>query len=250
MIYDGEINPYFTSGLIKSKGRVAEPLFGLPDKVLDELRTDGVISLKTSPRLDEFIREQFSKDLAEKLVGKDATDEFEEDQTSWDEHDEPHNVGAGFFVYAEEIDWEAGTLRTSYIPSPKQREEHLFWDQEEHLPSELSDPDFDVNLSGMCFELAKVEMLLPNERIMTDLPMATVRSDQVKAMGRPRKWDWDEAMAYVVSLANKPDGLPTGAGAQARIEELIQQWFLDKDGNAPALSQIRQRVQKIMAGLA
>ncbi|OHD02019.1 MAG: hypothetical protein A2095_06700 [Sphingomonadales bacterium GWF1_63_6] len=102
----------------------------------------------------------------------------------------------------------------------------------------------------MCFELAKVEMLLPNERIMTDLPMATVRSDQVKAMGRPRKWDWDEAMAYVVALANKPDGLPTGAGAQARIEELIQQWFLDKDGNAPALSQIRQRVQKIMAGLA
>jgi len=250
MIYDGEINPYFTSGLIKSKGQVAEPLFRLPDKVLDELRTDGVISLKTSPRLDEFIRQQFSEDFAEKLVGKDATDEFEEDQTSWDEHDEPHNVGAGFFVYAEEIDWEAGTLRTSYIPSPKQREEHLFWDQEEHLPSELSDPDFDVNLSGMCFELAKVEMLLPNERIMTDLPMATVRSDQVKAMGRPRKWDWDEAMAYVVALANKPDGLPTGAGAQARIEELIQQWFLDKDGNAPALSQIRQRVQKIMAGLA
>ncbi|WP_313809460.1 hypothetical protein [Sphingobium sp.] len=249
MIYEGEINPYFTAGFIKSKGRVAELILTLPNEYLDELREGGASPLKTSPRLDEFLREQFSEDLAEKLVGKDGMDSFEEDSLSWDDSDEPHHVGAGFFIFAEEIDWEAGTLRTSFIPSPKNREEHLFWDQEEHLPSELDDPDFEVSLSGMCFELTKVEMLLPNERITAVSPMVTARGDQAKSLGRPRKWDWDGAMAHIVMLANKPDGLPTGAGAQARIEEMLQQWFLDQSGDAPALSQIRQRAQKIVGGM-
>jgi hypothetical protein len=188
--------------LIKSKGRVAELILTLPSEYLDELRASGDNTFKNSARLDEFIREQFIEDLAEKLVGKDGMDSFDEDTITWYEGDEPHHVGAGFFVFAEEIAWEAGTLRTTYIPSPKNREEHLFWDQEEHLPSELDDPDFDVSLSGMCFELTKVEMLLPNERIMAASPMVTARGDQAKSLGRPRKWDWDGAMAHIGTICS------------------------------------------------
>ncbi|WP_397603993.1 hypothetical protein [Sphingorhabdus sp.] len=56
-------------------------------------------------------------------------------------------------------------------------------------------------------------------------------------------------MAYVVSQAQTPDGLPTGAGAQARIEEMISGWFLLESGDSPAPSQVRQRAALIMKTL-
>jgi len=251
LLYEGDFRAYFTGGSITVKGRAFELLQRLPDEMRTSLRQEGGSTIfEPSPALDTMIRDQFEPETASKLIGKSGMDFVDDDPIVWDESSDPHQVGAGFFVWATEIDWEIGTLRTDMIPSRREREDHLFWDAEDHLSSAIFDePDFEVSLSGMCFELNAVEMLLPTERIMPQLPLLVARGDQGGSLGRPRKWDWDAALAHIVALANKPDGLPTGHGAQARIEELLTQWFLDQAGDSPATSQIRTRAQKIVRSL-
>ncbi|WP_235522906.1 hypothetical protein [Novosphingobium sp. Leaf2] len=64
--------------------------------------------------------------------------------------------------------------------------------------------------------------------------------------GRPPTWDWEGALIHVVAIANTPDGLPSERGAQARIEEIIRDWFIQAGGDAPADSEIRKRANGIM----
>ena len=73
-----------------------------------------------------------------------------------------------------------------------------------------------------------------------------IESTKKARRGRPSKWDWEGALAHVVSIAQRPDGLPTGDGAQSKIETLIADWFVSETGNSPATSQIRQRARTIM----
>jgi hypothetical protein len=71
--------------------------------------------------------------------------------------------------------------------------------------------------------------------------------------GRPIKWDWDGALAYIVALANLPDGLEAladGPLRQADLERAISEWFIGKTGNAPATSQIRARASAIMLAVS
>lgn len=70
-------------------------------------------------------------------------------------------------------------------------------------------------------------------------------------IGRPPKWDWEGAMAHVVAVANTPDGLETGPGAQAAIERLIADWFTraSKDAGAPSESEVRKRASCIMKAI-
>jgi hypothetical protein len=251
LLYEGDFRPYFTSGRIGVRGRAFDLLNALPSEVLEPLREEGGPSIfQAGPKLDDIIREHFEPEMADKLLGKSAMDFVDDEPITWDDMAEPRQVGAGFFAWATEIDWEEGTLRTDLIPARRERDDRLFWDAEEHLSSNIfDDPDFDVFLSGLCFELSAVEMLLPTERIMPQLPLLVARGEQSGSLGRPRKWDWDAALAHIVALANKPDGLPTGHGAQARIEGLLTQWFLDQAGDSPAVSQIRARAQKIVRSL-
>ncbi|BAI97996.1 hypothetical protein Sj15T_23990 [Sphingobium sp. TA15] len=67
--------------------------------------------------------------------------------------------------------------------------------------------------------------------------------------GRPPTWDWEGALIHVTAIANTPDGLPSERGAQARIEEIIHDWFIQAGGDAPADSEIRKRASAIMKGL-
>ena len=55
--------------------------------------------------------------------------------------------------------------------------------------------------------------------------------------------------AYLLSIAQTPDGLAMGQGAQAQIERLIADWFMTSAGNTPAESQVRQHATKIMIAL-
>lgn len=66
--------------------------------------------------------------------------------------------------------------------------------------------------------------------------------------GRPGKWKWEGALIHLIAVANTPDGLPEGAGAQARIGELIANWFAanSEDGSTPAESEIKLRARLIM----
>jgi hypothetical protein len=70
--------------------------------------------------------------------------------------------------------------------------------------------------------------------------------------GRPPKYDWEGALAYVTAVANTPDGLETGPGAQAAIERLIADYFTraSNDGNAPCESEIRKRASRVMKAIA
>lgn len=251
MIFEGELSPYFTAGMIEVKGRVFEFLHSIPPEIIEKFpHPNGDLLTEKGAVSEDLLRDQFDENIVEKIIGKSGMDYVDDHPISWSANDEPHQVGAGFFVYADEIDWEAGFLKTESLPQRDELEEHLFWDAEEHLASALFDrPDFSVLLSGMCFELSAIEMLLPTEKLTLNSSLVVTRGDQGRQLGRPAKWDWDAALAHIVALANKPDGLPTGPGAQARIEELIAEWFIDRTGDAPAISQIRARAQKIVRSM-
>lgn len=128
--------------------------------------------------------------------------------------------------------------------------ESFFWDEEEHLPTNFQyEAEFDIYLSGLCFQMDIIEMLLPSGNlVLKDLKLRTA-SDGNQQVGRPRKWDWEGALAFIISAAQHPDGLPTGDGAQARLEEMIANWFVSKTGDSPATSQIRQRASSIIRGI-
>jgi hypothetical protein len=75
------------------------------------------------------------------------------------------------------------------------------------------------------------------------LPAAASEQQRV---GRPRKWDWERAMAYLVARANKPDGLPS---VQADVEKMMAVYFERKHGASPAESLIREKVQLVFSAL-
>ncbi|WP_347269707.1 hypothetical protein [Rhizorhabdus histidinilytica] len=64
--------------------------------------------------------------------------------------------------------------------------------------------------------------------------------------GRSGKLDWEGALIHLIRLANTPDGLPLGKGAQAEIERIISAWFIRQTGKSPAESEIRKRASPIM----
>lgn len=238
MSFDEGLIAYSRKGRIQPFGTIADVTGHLLDKT-------GVLS---GPAMDAAIREEFSEEMALRLVGKDPFSRFDDEPFTWDESEEPRQLDIGFFLYAEEIDWDAGTLRTDYLPGDGDIREFFFPDSE-LLYSELNKPDFEVEISGLSFEFSKIEMLLPTSSLGKTIGFLTVQPERRSPVGRPPKWDWEGAMAHVISKAQHPDGLPTGPGAQARIEGIITDWFMSELQDAPASSQVRQRASKIMRKL-
>jgi hypothetical protein len=181
------------------------------------------------------------------MVGRSIMDYIEDDPIEWNEESEPHAVGGGFFVYAEDVDWEAGQLSIDIAELNLGDLEHLFWDADEHLASMFPQPWFQGTLTGMCYPWGVIEMLQPSVEIQFGTGSSQVPLGA--RVGRPRTWNWEGALTHLLGLAQHPDGLPTGAGAQARIEELIAEWFVETTGNSPAPSQIRNWAQKVMRAL-
>ena len=60
-----------------------------------------------------------------------------------------------------------------------------------------------------------------------------------RSPGRPGKWDWDGAVAHLLAVANAPDGLPE---IQAKIEDIVADWFVRMYDDAPTESAIRKHV--------
>lgn len=197
------------------------------------------------PKMDAAIREEYPPELAAKLVGKQGRDKVFDEPAVWEAEEGPEPLDPGYFVFATDIDWEAGKLRADYIPTD-QNVFDMFFPSEEFLWSEFDDADYSASLEGMAFEKARIEMLLPNHTIAELGPQLKAPAAQRTHVGRPRKWDWEGALAYVTSQAQTPDGLPTGHGAQARIETMIAEWFEAETGGSPATSQIRLRASKVM----
>jgi len=72
-----------------------------------------------------------------------------------------------------------------------------------------------------------------------------------RSRGRPPRYDWEGALAHVVAIANTPDGLETGLGAQAEIERLIADYFAQAgdDGDTPCESEIRKRASRVIKAI-
>lgn len=97
---------------------------------------------------------------------------------------------------------------------------------------------------GVNFQQAEIEMIVLNAGKSVDPLSAPTGQDCTT--GRRRKYDWEGALIGVIALANSPDGLPTGYGAQAKIERMLAGWFQKTHGVEPSSSELRLRARRIV----
>jgi hypothetical protein len=234
MVVNGEIASYAAEGSVRAHVSAFQFLFELAEKAGEAC----------GPKMDAAIREAYAPELAEQLVGRAVHDRVYDEAQGWQASEGPQTIDAGIFFFANEIDWEKGILRAIDIPGRLIIPDFLF-PNEELYATDFEDPDFNAEFVDISFDFQAIEMLLPTAQLATSTVTKLDSGIRARASGRPPKWDWEGVLAYVVSQAQQPDGLPTGPGAQARLEELMASWFVGQTGDAPASSQIRQRASSI-----
>lgn len=236
MVIDGQIDAYFDKAHIQGSGSAFQYFIPHREEAGEE----------SGPKMDEIIRREYGREMADKLAGKNAHDKILDDPIEWEAEDGPQALDAGYILYASEIDWDAGIVNCDWLPDDREIKD-MWFPSSEFLYSEFEHAEYTAKLEGMAFELNRIEMLLPTSELRNssgDTKQAGIIQSHI---GRPRKWDWEGALAHIVAEAQTPDGLPTGHGAQAKVEAMIANWFEAQSGNSPAVSQIRQRASKVMA---
>ena len=70
--------------------------------------------------------------------------------------------------------------------------------------------------------------------------------------GRPSTWDWDGATIHLIAVANTPDGLRLegGRGDNAKIANMMRDWFILKTGNSPDFSDLKKRARKVIDAIS
>ncbi|MGG7519777.1 hypothetical protein ACQ3G6_18045 [Allorhizobium undicola] len=70
--------------------------------------------------------------------------------------------------------------------------------------------------------------------------------------GRPPTWDWDGATIHLIAVANTPDGLRLegGRGDNAKIANMMRDWFILKTGNSPDFSDLKKRARKVIDAIS
>lgn len=238
MSFDEELTAYSTKGRVLARTSV----LSLTGEFYQEVQQFS------GPAMDAVVRRELSPELAEKIVGKDAHDDVFDEPFEWDDETNPMEVSPGFFLYATEIDWNIGRMEVEWLQRGGDLGEALF-PHEDMFGTEFDNPDYSATIEGLYFSFGDIELLVPQlELFQSSTPNPDLRKPR-GVIGRPPKWDWEGAFAHVISLATSPAGLPTGQGAQARIEELMSSWFMEETGNEPAASQIRSRASRIMRTL-
>jgi hypothetical protein len=163
----------------------------------------------------------------------------------WGESEGPQQASPGYFLYLTNIEWNRGIVNVE-IEAFDQIARAFFGEEEELINSEFDEASYKITLTGLCFDVESIELLQPN----SEIALVAVGKPEMRArLGRPRVWDWDGVLTYLLTIAQKPDGLPSGTGAQAQIERLIAEWFMKETNDAPADSQVRQHATKIMQAL-
>jgi hypothetical protein len=239
MAFDEELHVYSRSGKVQAHTTVSEFTIHLHQSA-------GQFE---GPEMDEAIRKEYDPEFAEKLAGKSTSDRVDDEPQTWQETDPLMRVDPGFFLYASDINFDAGTLATDYIDPTGTFGEAIFPSQE-LFGTDFDRPEFEAELRGLCFVKSQVELLLPTMQMAGTSALQPDLLDWRRSTGRPPRWDWEGALAHIVSLAQHPDGLPTGPGAQARVEEMIAEWFMEEAGDSPSESQIRQRASMVMRRIA
>ncbi len=237
MIINGEIAAYFRQAAVRAHVPALAFTYELREKAGEE----------SGPEMDAAIREAHAPEVAERLIGKGPYDRVYDEPQGWDYSQDAEIVDAGYFLFANEIDWEKGKLRAEGIDGDELPGN--FFPNEDLLATEFENANFDAEFSGLSFDLQAIEMLLPTAQLPSSTVTNVDSGGGPRATGRPPKWDWEGVLSYIVSQAQQPDGLPTGPGAQARLEEMMAAWFVQESGDSPAASQIRQRASSILRTL-
>ena len=236
MAFDEGLTAYTSSGKV-------QPYSNVGSFTMQLFKEAGEFS---GPKMDEAISREYPPEVAAGLVGKDHSERIDHEATTWASDGEPRAIDIGFFLYESELDFDDGILKCEKIPTNGELFDVFFNEDNEFISYEFEDAEYEIEMYGLSFEFSKIEMLLPSFQLRQSTGFFTERPERKLNVGRPPKWDWEGALAFVIAQAQQPDGLPTGPGAQARIEEMIAAWFDKETGDSPAPSQIRQRAAKIM----
>jgi hypothetical protein len=232
MIVSEELQAFFRQG----RSEATTPAF----VVIGKLTSD----FATRQERDAYIAENFEPEMATKLSRATDANEVGEIILEWGKDDEPREVPPGCFYYANSIDWKLGELSSIVYMNDRHKPE-LFGDDDELLSSNFSMATITIRLSGLCFVQERIELLQPHIS-MKESASPRLETDGAARRGRPRVWDWDGATMHLLTIAQTPDGLPTGPGGQAEIERALADWFVKATGNSPSASQIRQHAAKIV----
>ena len=235
MLLNDELQAYFLSGQIRSEVSVGEIL---------HLAKDAKLEPHSSER-DAAVRASLGDEIADRIEGKDWTDRILDSEERVGDFDGFVHAPSGFILFGE-IDWQTGDLVCDYIPARRERASFQFDGFEDLMGSEFLSNDVTAKFQSMHFERARIELLLPNQRLHAGSEKAQPALSDSTRIGRPRKWDWEAALSFIISKAQTPDGLPVGPGAQARIEAMIADWFETETGGSPSVSQIRTRASAIV----
>lgn len=238
MVLDHELDVFFSSGRIQPYTRVMSLTYRYREEA-------GEFN---GPAMDRVIREKFEAPLAEKLIGKDGYDRVDDELIEWVSEEGHDAIDPGWIYFADEVDWDNGSIKVRWIPTDRDTAD-IFFSSGEFFVSEFENADYSAEFFGMSFDYARIEMLIPNAPLGSTSSDPRIGGNTHSRVGRPPKWNWEGALAHVIAKAQTPDGLPVGSGAQARIEEIISEWFVEETGECPAPSQIRQRAATIMRSL-
>lgn len=247
LVFDSQLSLIFMKGSVKE----FRSSYGLIGEALYAAEVEG--KPDDPKRLEEYLKlvaQEWSEEIAENVRAAGVEPFANACTRHHTFEDEPTEAPIAALVFADTVDWERGIAAGSIYP-----------DQEDKFlrhGSELLDPEYEhslieFELEGMAFELEQIELLAPNASGPAPNGMIISRSDDERSrrprIGRPPKWDWEGAIAHVAAVANRPDGLPEGVGAQAKLEQIIMDWFVELTGDAPTPSEVRRRASKIMGQL-
>jgi hypothetical protein len=247
-IFIGPVSAYFLAGTIIEKRQAAD--FLLEARELDQ--SSGLSLAK--------VELHFSKEDADALRAVGCPEEpksiaeafnvppIETCRHGWEK--EPIRIPIGAFIYADMFDFESGRLECDEL-TMAHLEKFLFEETDE-FNTNFEHSTLEVRLFGMCFELGSIEMLAPGAPSPLPIRFDEASTPATKSRGGPgraRKWDWDGALAYIAAVANKPDGLPEGHGAQAAVERMIAEWFVARTDGSPPESEIRKRAAQVMSAV-
>lgn len=239
MIIDGQIDAYFETARIQPSGSAFSIL----------LRHREEAGELHGPKMDEILRREYDQEFADKLVGKTGPETILEEPIVWDGEGDPTLLDSGYILFSSLIDWEKGTVRCDWIPDERELRE-MWFPNDELMYSEFERANYEADFTGLAFELSRIEMLLPSMVLASLKAETRLTNSQSSRVGRPPKWDWEGVLAFAIAQAQTPDGLPTGHGAQSKIEAMMAEWFERETGESPSISQIRQRASKVMRLIA
>jgi len=151
-------------------------------------------------------------------------------------------------TYADELDWEAGTVVVEFhdytIPSVEDDSELAFAEEGDQLFCRLTD---------MCFDSSAIEMMAPGAELpRTDSFSATAPAAENVTKragpGRRREYDWDGALLHLIGQAEKNSIAPNpdAHGAQADIKRRLADWFSLNGGKVPADSQLQALARRAL----